>query len=332
MLKSDHRVALLFHEGIQGSKGKTGSAYLRYGQAPVVVIIDAYSEQKFLENISIVKTVQEALVFSPDVLLIGIAPSGGVLPETWLADIQESIKAGLSVVNGLHTPLAPLFPHLKPHQWVWDIRSEPPELSIGQAKARSLSCKRILTVGTDMAIGKMSASYELYRMALKQGISAAFLATGQGGIIISGQGLPLDAVRVDFAAGAVEKYTLSLGANCDVLFIEGQGSILHPGSTATLPLLRGSQPTALILVHRFGQTHIRDIPEAKIPALPEVVQLYEMVASIIDPVKVEAIALNTAHLDTEAALKAIQDTQEETGLPCSDVVRFGGESLQIALK
>ena len=329
MLKSDHRVALLFHEGIQGNKGKTGSAYLRYGSAKVVVIIDAKTEQVSLKGIPIVKTVQDALLHSPDVLLIGIAPSGGGLPETWCTEIKEAITAGLSLVNGLHTPISPLFPLLQPDQWIWDIRQEPPELSIGQAKARYLACRRILTVGTDMSIGKMSTALEIYQSALSKGIAVAFLATGQGGMMITGSGLPLDAVRIDFAAGAVEKYVLALGANCDLLLIEGQGSLFHPGSTATLPLIRGSQPTSLVLVHRFGQTHIRDIPEAKIPPLPEVIKLYETVAGIIDPVKVEAIALNTAHLDKETALKAIQDTQNETGLPCTDVVRFGSENLGI---
>jgi uncharacterized NAD-dependent epimerase/dehydratase family protein len=181
-----------------------------------------------------------------------------------------------------------------------------------------------------MVVGKMSASLELNRVARQRGIHSKFLATGQGGLMIAGDGICLDAIRVDFAAGAVEQMVLDWGESCDILFIEGQGSLLHPGSTATLPLIRGSQPTALILVHRYGQQHVHDLPEFPIPPLPEVVQLYEAVASAggtFDEVKVRAIALNTFHLDEVEARMAIEQVRQETGLPCTDVVRFGAESV-----
>ncbi|MGL6338790.1 MAG: DUF1611 domain-containing protein, partial [Waterburya sp.] len=281
-------------------------------------------------DLPIVADVKAALEYKPDVLLIGIAPSGGQLPASLQAEIEIAVNAGISIVNGLHSLLAPQYTQLQPGQWIWDIRQEPPGLSIGKALARSLSAQRILTVGTDMAIGKMSTSLEIYRAALKQGIKAQFIATGQAGIAIAGQGIALDAVRVDFAAGAVEKTVLDLGKDQDLIIIEGQGSLLHPGSTATLPLIRGSQPTGLILVHRAGAKHIRDLPDILIPPLPDVIQLYETVASAggtFGEVKVKAIALNTASMDTAMAKRAIESTTELTGLPCSDVVRFGGESL-----
>jgi uncharacterized NAD-dependent epimerase/dehydratase family protein len=181
-----------------------------------------------------------------------------------------------------------------------------------------------------MAIGKMSTSIELNRAAQRRGIKSKFLATGQGGLTIAGDGIALDAVRVDFAAGAVEQMVLDWEDEHEVLFIEGQGSLLHPGSTATLPLLRGSQPTGLVLVHRAGQKHIRDMPDILIPPLAEVVKLYEMVASAagtFGQAKVKAIALNTFHLDVEAAQGAIERVRQETRLPCIDVVRFGADSL-----
>ena len=234
------------------------------------------------------------------------------------------------MVNGLHTPIAPKFPELQPEQWIWDIRQQPEGLGIGEGKARFLACKRVLTVGTDMAVGKMSTSLELHRLALKRGINSQFLATGQGGIAISGKGIPLDAIKVDFAAGAVEKIALELGQNCELLIVEGQGSLLHPGSTATLPLIRGSQPTSLILVHRAGQKHIKDLPSVRIPPVPEVVQLYETVASAggtFGKVKVQGISLNTFHLDAESAQKAIAEVSAITGLPCTDPVRFSAEPL-----
>ncbi|MEL6438159.1 MAG: DUF1611 domain-containing protein [Cyanobacteria bacterium J06621_8] len=338
-LTPNSRVAILLNRGIKGVHGKTGLAFLRYSQSKVVVIIDPESPGESLaqltgidQDVPIVSQVAEALAYAPEVLLIGIAPSGGQLPPELQAEVAISVKAGISLINGLHTQLKPQFPHLKPQQWIWDVRQEPPGLSIGQGRARSLQAQRILTVGTDMAIGKMSVSLELYYAALRRGIKAQFVATGQAGIAIAGGGVALDAVRVDFAAGAVEQAVLAAGEDQELVLIEGQGSLLHPGSTATLPLIRGSQPMGLILVHRTGATHIRDLVQVKIPPLPEVINLYETVASVGGAlVKVKAIALNTSGLESEAAQAVIDSTAELTGLPCSDVVRFGGESLLAAV-
>ncbi|PSF39438.1 DUF1611 domain-containing protein [Aphanothece hegewaldii CCALA 016] len=337
LLTSDHRVAILLHEGISGTQGKTGLAYIRYGGSPVVAIIDAQNAGQsssaltgIAKDIPIVASLQDTLDYNPDVLLIGIAPSGGILPDAWYEEVKLAVTQGISIVNGLHTPLSPHFPILKDGQWIWDIRQEPVGLRVGKARTKSLSCQRILTIGTDMSVGKMSTSIELNRLAQKRGIKSKFLATGQGGIMIAGEGIPLDAIRVDFAAGAVEQMVLESGKDHDILWIEGQGSLLHPGSTATLPLIRGSQPTDLILVHRFGQIHIKDLPNILIPPLTEVIKLYEMVASAggtFEPAKIKGISLNTFHLDHEDAKTAITKVQDETGLPCTDVVRFGGDVL-----
>lgn len=336
-LTAKHRVAILLHEGIQGHHGKTGLAFLRYSEASIVGIIDSESVGQSLKKLTgidkripILASVSEVLAYNPNVLLIGIAPSGGKLPPAWQAEIDKAIAAGLSIVNGLHSPIASDYYNLKPGQWIWNIRQEPSSLTIGSAQARSLACKRILTVGTDMAVGKMSTSLELYRAAQNRGIKTKFVATGQGGLAITGQGIALDAVRVDFAAGAVEKIVIELGQQCDFLLVEGQGSLLHPGSTATLPLIRGTQPTGLVLVHRAGQKHIHNLPKILIPSLPKVIQLYETIASAggtFTKVKVKAIALNTFHLDEKAAKIAIKETQQLTGLPCTDAIRFNANYL-----
>ncbi|MFB2878151.1 DUF1611 domain-containing protein [Floridanema aerugineum] len=340
MLKSNQKLAILLHEGIKGIHGKTGLALLRYSRSPVVAVIDQESAGESLpkltgipHDIPIVASVAEALSYHPDVLAIGIAPSGGILPEPWFQEVKQGVAAGLSVMNGLHTQLGKdpeIQTLLKEGQWIWDIRQEPAGLGVGSAKARSLSCRRVLAVGTDMAVGKMSTTLELDKAAKNRGLKSKFLGTGQAGIMISGDGIPLDAVRVDFAAGAVEQLVMRHGEANEILFVEGQGSLLHPGSTATLPLLRGSQPTHLILVHRAGQTHIRNLPHVQIPPLKEVVKLYESVAfcaGAFAEVRVSAIALNTAHLDEERAGSAIEQVKIETGLPCTDVVRFGGDLL-----
>ena len=338
MLQPDRRVAILLHDGIKGAHGKTGVALLRYSEATIVAVIDRECAGKSLpkltginRDVPIVATVEKALAYKPDVLVIGIAPSGGVLPDEWWQEIKQATASGLSIVNGLHTPMASipeLRDSLREGQWIWDVRQEPPNLPIASARARSLACRRVLTVGTDMGVGKMSTSLELNKAAQKRGLRSKFLATGQAGLMIAGDGVPLDAVRVDFAAGAVEQIVMRYGSDRDILHIEGQGSLLHPGSTATLPLIRGSQATHLILVHRPGQTHIRNHPQVEIPPLPEVIQLYETVAragGAFADVKVAAIALNTFHLNVSEAQQAIEQVQAETKLPCTDVVRFGAD-------
>jgi len=341
VLKSSERVAVLLHHGIEGTQGKTGLTFTRYRSASVVAIIDQHcAGQSFraLTSIAcdapIVSSVNEALKYQPTVLLIGIAPSGGVLPDAWLSEIEQAVDAGLSIANGLHTALLPqLKDRLQPGQWIWDIRQEPIGLKVGSGAARSLSGLRVLTVGTDMSIGKMSTSLELDRVAQKRGMRSKFLGTGQAGMMISGDGIPLDAIRVDFASGAVEQLVMRY-ADYDLLHVEGQGSILNPASTATLPLIRGSQPTHLILVHRAGQTQIRNFPHVPIPPLKAVVQVYESLSAAggsFAPCKVAAIALNTAHLDHRSAERSIALTQEETNLPCTDPVRFGAEILLDAI-
>jgi uncharacterized NAD-dependent epimerase/dehydratase family protein len=337
-LALNQRVAILLHEGIVGTTGKTGMSLIRYSEAPIVVAIDRENVGKSLQELTgikrdvpIVRSVADALKYEPQILVIGIAPKGGVLPDDYWHELKDALLGGMSIVNGLHTPLAnipELKSLLKPGQMIWDVRKEPSNLSVATGLARTLPCRRVLTVGTDMAVGKMSTSLELHWASRLRGWRSKFLATGQTGLMLEGDGVPLDAIRVDFAAGAVEQMMMRYGKNYDIVHIEGQGSLLHPASTATLPLIRGSQPTQMVLVHRAGQTEVMNgVP---IPPLKDIVQLYEIVASgagAFTPVPVVGIALNTALLDENNAKNAIEKAQQETGLPCTDVVRFGADVL-----
>jgi len=340
MLTPQHRVALLLHNGIQGPEGKTGLALLRYREGTIVAAIDQTCSGGNLKDLTgidrpvpIVRSVAESLAYQPDVLAIGIAPSGGGLPDAWYQEVRQAVAAGLSIVNGLHTPLS-ADPELKTllrlDQWIWDVRREPHGLKVGMGAARTLACQRILFVGTDMGVGKMSAALELDRSARQRGIRSRFVGTGQAGIMISGDGVPLDAVRVDFAAGAVEQLVLRCGADVDLLWVEGQGSLLNPASTATLPLLRGSQPTALILVHQVRRKHIQNCPHIPIPPLPAVIELYEALArsaGAFAAVPVVGVALNTHGYSDPEAQEYIETTATATGLPCTDVVRYGADLL-----
>lgn len=340
---SKRTLAVYLQDHLRSTYGKTGLAVLRYSPHPIAAVIDSeYAGQSLAaitgipRDVPIVASLEEAVALGADTLLIGLATSGGVLVGRHRQMVVSAIDAGLSIINGLHERLAAQFTALQPAQQIFDIRVPPPEcLVIGFGRAQALNNRRILTVGTDMAIGKMSTCLELHGACRRRGIRSQFFATGQTGIVIEGQGLPLDAVPVDFAAGAVEYGVLHLSENeCDMLFIEGQGSMLNPSSTATLPLIRGSQPTDLILVHRAGQTAVKNNVQFPIPPLKDVALFYEGVsraAGTFPGAAVRAIALNTVDLSTDDARAFITQVERDTGLPVDDVVRFGADKLLDAL-
>ncbi|HZT43570.1 MAG TPA: DUF1611 domain-containing protein [Chthonomonadaceae bacterium] len=335
-----NRLALLMHGYLTSGYGKMGFGLLRYSEAQIAAVVDREHAGEDLVAITgiprpapIVATVAEAAALGADMLVPGVATAGGVLPPDFWEEMKTGLSLGMSLVNGLHAPLEQnpeLAPLVQPGRFIWDVRREPEGLKNGMAEARLLPAKRVLTVGTDMAIGKMTAAIEMDRAARRRDLRSKFLASGQIGICISGDGVALDAVRVDFATGAVEALVLRYGHDHDILFIEGQGSLLHPASTAWLALMRGSCPTHLILAHRAGQETIARAPWAKIPPLREVAALYEAVCAAggaLPAAKVAGIALHCRDMDDEAARDAIARTTDETGLPVTDVVRFGADPL-----
>ena len=347
-LRPHQPLVLLLHGGTGDLSGKTGLAMLRYSRNPIVAVIDPEQAGRSLAAVCgidhpapIVRNLAEALPLGPQVAVIGLAPSGGVLPAAVRADVAAALAAGLSVANGLHTRLgdaAELAALVGPGQWIWDLRQEPSGLRVAAGRAAALPCRRLLAVGSDMAVGKMSACLELQAEARRRGIDARFVGTGQAGILISGGGVALDAVRVDYAAGAVEAAVLDAaeGTGPDSwILVEGQGSLAHPGSTATLPLLRGSQPTDLLLVHRAGQAHIKGLPQLPLPPLGELIDAVEALAALARPdglrPRVRALALNTALLTADEAATAVAATQDATGLSCCDPVRQGPAALLEAL-
>jgi uncharacterized NAD-dependent epimerase/dehydratase family protein len=335
-------LAILLHGGITGIHGKTGLALLRFAPERCFAVIDRQTAGgnlaeltgiPFDRPIPIVASAQEALVYKPQTLALGLAALGGKLPEDWIPDMQTALAGGLNILNGLHTALSNdprLASHVQHGKWIWDIRKEPAGLVSGMGLARLLPCKRVLFVGTDMSIGKMSAAIAFHRAAVSKGIRSKFMATGQTGVMLEGDGIPLDAIRVDFASGAVQQELTDCAKDRDVVFIEGQGSLLNPASTATLPLLRGSQPTHLVLVHRAQMHHLRDFRWVKIPPLKDVVAMYESIAcagGALAPVKVNCIAINSHGLSDAEAQYEVQRIEAETGLPTQDVVRWGADKL-----
>lgn len=321
--------------------GKMGFGLLRYATDPIACVIDSCEAGRDAREVTriprsapIVATLAEAQARGAELLVLGIAPPGGRIPDGWWPVIDEAVARGMSIVNGLHDRLAPRYPTLRPGQEIRDLRVEPEGLSVATGAAARLPNRRVVFVGTDMAIGKMSAALELQRTARERGIDAGFVATGQIGIAISGRGVALDAVRLDYACGAIEREVLA-HAGSPLVLVEGQGSLVHPASTATLPLLRGAMPTHLVLCHRAGQTTLARIPEIPIPPLPALARLYEDLAATCGTFprpRTAAVALNTFHLtDDDEALRAVRALEAETGLPCCDPVRHGAGRLLEAI-
>lgn len=346
MIQPFNRLALLMHGHLRDRHGKMGFGLLRYSDAEIVCVIDADHAGASLEEITgiaspvpIVADASGALALGADVLVVAVATSGGILPPGYREEILTALRGGMSLVNGLHGRYAddPEYAASRAEaSWIWDVRQEPTGLTSGRGLAATLACRRVLTVGTDMAIGKMTASLEMDRESRRRGLRSRMIATGQIGICITGEGVPLDAVRVDFASGSVEAQVMKHGPAHDILHIEGQGSALHPGSTAWAALLRGSMPTDLILVHRAGQRALLNgLDSFVIPPLRDVVALYETVAGAgvgFPPAKVRGIALNCGHLTSDgAAAAACEAVAAETGLVCVDVVREGASRLMDAV-
>ena len=343
------RLVLLQHGGLASLTGKTGLAMLRHRAGPIVAVIDPDHAGQSLQHVTgierdvpVVADLAAALPYEPEVAVVGLAPSGGRLPDPVRHDALAALRAGLHLASGLHTRLADdpeLAEACWPDRWIWDLRREPEGLNVGQARAAALPCRRFLAVGTDMAVGKMSACLSLLEAAQRSGIPARFVGTGQAGILISGEGVALDAFasitppvrwrRRCFAAAALPEQGLVL--------VEGQGSLCHPASTATLPLLRGTQPTALLLVHRAGQQTIDRLPQIPLPSLEALVATTEALASWArpdgegEPAKVAPVALNKARLDEDQAAVEVDRVSQSLGLPCTDPIRWGAEPLLKAL-
>ena len=337
MLQNSDKLSIFMPGHLQSDYGKMGFGVLRYAQNEVVAVIDPEHVGKSLQAVTgipheapIVKNIDDSVRRGANVLVIGISPSGGRIPEEWLVTIEDAISKGMSIVNGLHDLLHPRFDHLlKGNQWIWDVRVPQTVPPVASAQAMKLDNIRLLFIGTDMAAGKMTAGLELYHWLRKKKRSVGFVATGQIGITVTGQGIPLDAFKVDLACGAVEEAVLDQQEH-DIILVEGQGSLLHPGSTATLPLMRGSCPTHMILCHRAEKTHLKYPEYIKIPSLEKFISLNEELATVVGTypnAKVIGIALNTSALPDNQAKEFIAKTQSQTGIPTFDLVRYGTNHL-----
>jgi uncharacterized NAD-dependent epimerase/dehydratase family protein len=342
------RIAILAESAFEWHYGKTATGVIRYGKDTVVAVIDRTKAGKdvsqalgasFGTGIPVVRDINEALKYQPDALLIGIAPMGGALPAAWRWQLLTAIEAGLDIISGLHFFIADdeelRTAAEKRGVTIWDVRRPPAKNRVAQFIPHRPGSHTILLVGSDCATGKMSTALEIDREASSRGLNSAFVATGQTGIMISGNGFPVDRIISDFVAGMVEEMVLDFTNKYDWVFVEGQGALNHPGySPVTLGLIHGSMPDAMILCHIAGATKIEGYENCPLPSLTRLIEINEEAISWVRPdrsSKVAGLSLITHHLNESEALDAVRRAEDETGLPATDVMRFGAGALMDAL-
>jgi uncharacterized NAD-dependent epimerase/dehydratase family protein len=271
---------------------------------------------------------QEAKQRGARSLVIGVANIGGVIRESWIVPMIAALEAGLDIVSGMHGRLQDT-PALKRAAQehgrnLIDVRIPPPNIPI--ANGRKRTGKRLLTVGTDCAVGKKYTALALARDFRSAGVDADFRATGQTGIMIAGAGIPIDAVVSDFVAGAAEILSPDApSSHWDV--IEGQGSVLHPSyAGVSLGLLHGSQPDVIVLCHTVGRNHLLGLEHYPTPSIPEAMKLTLTLAQRTNSnVRCAGIALNTSSLDDTEARAVLAEFSATLSLPVGDPLRGGPE-------
>src|SRR5881409_2034890 len=344
---SRHRFLIIADGEFGPLSSKTANSCIRYFPERIVAVFDRKQAGKTVHDvlgfggaIPVVGDFERGLALGPTAVLIGIAPIGGQLPAEWRGWLKTALERGLEIWSGLHSFIAddPELGSLARAQGVriLDVRKPPASLPVADGLAAEVDAYVVHTVGSDCNVGKMTAQVELRNALIARGHRTRFVATGQTGIFIEGWGIAVDAVVADFIAGAAETLVLEAARDADIILVEGQGSLVHPGySGVTLGLLHGCCPDALILCHQASREYIGDYhgrePWVRIPPLPELVEIYERAAAPVRPTKVIGICLNTFDMTEAAARAAVAQAAADTGLPATDPVRFGAGPLVDAI-
>jgi len=329
------RIIILTEGHTEPHAGKTAANVIRYRGHEVAALLDSTQKGRTsgellgTGNVPIVGSLDDA----PDAntLLLGIAPPGGKIPPPWRAVILDAIRRRrMDVISGLHDFLSddPEFSAAAKASGsqLIDIRKNH-ERTIARRQGLRPDCLRVHTVGHDCSIGKMVVSVEVTNGLKRRGYDAKFIATGQTGIMIEGDGLPIDCIVADFVSGAAEKLVLQ-NQHHDILLIEGQGSLVHPSySGVTLGLLHGCAPQALILCYEVGRDRVTGVESVKIPPLAVIKQLNETMANLHQPCKVIGIGINSRRVSKEEAARERERVKAEFRLPACDVLRDGPDEL-----
>ena len=328
------RIAILAHEKFPG-RAKTAVGLLRYGDHEVVAVLDreiAESDPDARVR-DYVPDVQDAPILGRaadapefDVLVVGIAPIGGGFDESWRPDVETAIESGADVWAGLHYFLAEderIAGMAEEHGVdIWDVRQPPEDLTVAEGTAGDLDATVVLTVGSDCSTGKMTTTMELYEGARERDWDVGFVPTGQTGAMIAGDGVVIDRAPADFAAGATEGMVVDAAEGNEYVFVEGQGSIVHPAySAVTCGILHGAMPDAMILTHEAGREVIHGFESFAIPEPGALVSLYEDLATSVHDASIVGGALNTRELEPVDASDAVIEYADAIDGPAIDPVR-----------
>ena len=280
-------------------------------------------------------SIESAAAAGAKTLLIGTAVIGGAIPESWFPTLKLALAHGMDIVAGVHTRLNEI-PELvevaqENNVRLIDVRVPPKNLPVGTGKKRS--GKRLLTVGTDCALGKKYTALAIHKELEARGANATFRASGQTGIMIAGSGMPIDAVVADFISGAAEVLSpANAPDHWDI--IEGQGGIFHPGySSVSMGLLIGSQPDLFVVCHEAGRTHISGWPDFELPTLNQVItRTIDIGSQVNGGIRCLGFSINTSSLSDDAARSYLNQLEAEFGLPATDPIRFGVANLVDAME
>lgn len=336
------KVAILAEGQLAPATAKTAIGVLRYAPYPVVAIVDSTTVGRDVltlvgagKGVPIVATVDEAIALGAHALLIGTASAGGRISDTYRPHLTRALERGLAVWNGLHERVlsdpALAAAARRGNATVRELREPPADLPIGGHRVRRDGAVVVLTVGTDAAVGKMTVSLEIVAALRRAGKRAAFVATGQTGIAIAGEGIAVDAVVADFIAGAAEQMVCEAALTADYVIVEGQGSLTHPGfSGVTLGLLHGTAPDLMVLCHDAARETVKGFEKEGLPlrSLRECIAIYEAAASWSRPpghprAKLVAVALNTRDVAHDEVNDHLDLARAETSLPAADPIREG---------
>jgi uncharacterized NAD-dependent epimerase/dehydratase family protein len=329
------RIIILTEGHTEPHAGKTAASIIRYRGHEVAALLDATQVGKTsgdllgTGNVPIIGKLDD--VPDANTLLLGIAPPGGKIPPSWRAIILDAIaRRKMDVISGLHDFVSddPEFSAAakKSGVRIYDVRKNT-EKTIARRNGLRPDCLRVHAVGHDCSIGKMVVSIEVANGLKKRGHDAKFIATGQTGIMVEGDGLPLDCIVADFVSGGAERLVLE-NQHHDILVIEGQGSLVHPSySGVTLSLLHGCAPQALILCYEIGRDRVTGVESVKIPPLAEIKKYYDVMSNIHQPCKIIGIGINSRRVSAPEAAKERERVKAEFGLPACDVFRDGPDEL-----
>ena len=340
---SIRRILILAEERFSPLRSKTANGAIAYLPNEVVAVIDSTRAGSTAQQvlgyggaIPVVRDLAEGLKFAPTHLLIGIAPPGGRLPDSWRTILTEAIENRLHLLNGLHTILSddPYFAELAGQYniTITDWRKIPAEYEVvSKGHWATRRAKTILTVGSDCNIGKMTTMLEVYKEFQSRGLHSDFIGTGQTGIMIAGRGISVDAIIGDYIAGSIEReIDRSDVEGFDYVFVEGQGALTHQGySSVTLGLMHGTMPDAMILCHQ--PTRLKDDYGIPLRDLNSLIRFHEEAIRLFKPTKVVGIGINSIGLTDEQSMEASKTIEAETGLPAIDTFRFGGKVIADAL-